>query len=324
MRVGLVGLSSPCGYLYDRSFSREQPWGWNPVLESPIGLATLFDEVWFLHRALCPLTMRSLSFVRFLDENSRYCGLVERRLEAQKSYSNKRIADSMRVLRPVNQRRMRSFGTIIRSATGTTPGRNAPIDNHSSGIQFGEQTATGNTWSDENLLLDLIVSQDLSEFSGKPVELITNAFTEACIIPKDRLPLEMATTHGIVVKRIPSIQTARGPVTVGLEGIRENRWLRDFRTKISSNVEIGEDQEIRDIVRGVEKEYSEYSKRILIEHQARAGLIRSTARNLLSAAAGKIIPPGVLEAADMIEASKTRKMNWTAFVASIEKQWPKN
>lgn len=61
MRVAFVGLSSPTAYFYDhkRKYLKKSSWQWTPILESPQGLATLFDEILFLHEALCPSTMKT-------------------------------------------------------------------------------------------------------------------------------------------------------------------------------------------------------------------------------------------------------------------------
>jgi len=52
-RTAYIGLSSPTAYLYDSdNIYFKDEWDWNPIVESPTGLITLFDELWFLTRFL--------------------------------------------------------------------------------------------------------------------------------------------------------------------------------------------------------------------------------------------------------------------------------
>ncbi|MFC8570805.1 hypothetical protein ACFUIW_34115 [Streptomyces sp. NPDC057245] len=59
--------------LYDhRADNRVQAYGeaWpNPVLENALGLMLCYDELWFLHRALCPADMQELDFVHFVSDD---------------------------------------------------------------------------------------------------------------------------------------------------------------------------------------------------------------------------------------------------------------
>jgi len=319
MRVALVGLSSPCGYLYDRSrFEQVQPWTWNPILESPVGTAALFDEIWFLHRALCPLSMRSFHFVRFLNEESGFAELIDKELVRLHKYEDPGIQERMQQIIPMERKHAVRFGQIIDAATGMKPGPTAPIDNHSHPMKFGRHTATGDTWASGNIAFDLIMSQRLSEDSGKRIELITNSFTNGCIVPRRGDLAQSAASQALIVRRIPFLQTREGPVLEGIERLRTNEYLSDFRKKISRATSGAEAQDADVLVGRVEDEFSDYRNEVLLNHQGNAGLLQSTAWNLISFVARRVLPPGVLEAADLWEASQTRRMNWTAFLASLE------
>jgi hypothetical protein len=77
-RRAYIGLSSPTAYFYDHNQTHfKEPWKWNPILESPQGLITLFDELWFLSRPLCPVSLRQENYVKFLDEDSSYISLIK-------------------------------------------------------------------------------------------------------------------------------------------------------------------------------------------------------------------------------------------------------
>src|SRR5687768_15574318 len=72
MRRAFVGFSSPIGYMYDSKAAAErtnndQMSSPNPVLFGSMGLMTLYDEIWFACRSLCPQSMRQLPYVKYLD-----------------------------------------------------------------------------------------------------------------------------------------------------------------------------------------------------------------------------------------------------------------
>jgi len=320
MRVGLIGLSSPCGYLYDhkRLFTKKQPWSWNPIVESPVGLATLFDEIWFLHRALCPRTMRTLKFVRFLNEESEYANIINSEVGKLRSYEDTEIENRMVTLAPVSRKHIQRFAVLIKNASGMIPGAGTPIDSHSHPVKFGENAASGSAWSSRNLAFDLIITEKFSKKSGVRIELITNTFTNACILPSDDRLTRTAVSHEIIISRIPVLQTLQGPVLKDIEKVRENNYLTDFRKKISLAVSSDDVHEVKHLVKGIENEFVNYRNEVLLEHQAKAGLFQSIARNLISLVAGKLLPPGILEVADLLEAGETRRMNWTALLASLE------
>lgn len=102
-----------------------------------------------------------------------------------------------------------------------------------------------------------------------------------------------------------------------IDSVRENDYLADFRGKVSSAISNAAIQEVNHLVQRIEKEFVDYRNEVLLKHQAKAGLFESIARNFISVAAG-IILPGIPEAADLLDARKTRRMNWTAFLASLE------
>jgi len=77
-RKAYIGLSSPTAYYYDgkKEYFNEQ-WQWNPILESPQGLVTLFDELWFISQPFCPVSLRHEKYVKFIDEDTDYVPLIK-------------------------------------------------------------------------------------------------------------------------------------------------------------------------------------------------------------------------------------------------------
>lgn len=73
MRRALIGLSSPIGFNYNRV--RSKIWSSSdpdddpiPLLDSPLGLFLLYDEIWFFNRKMCPSNCLGLEYVKILDE----------------------------------------------------------------------------------------------------------------------------------------------------------------------------------------------------------------------------------------------------------------
>jgi hypothetical protein len=64
-RLAYVGLSGPIAYDYKNKLNWQTP---NPILEAPLGLMVLYDEIVFLDLIVCPKSMQKLDFVKFLTD----------------------------------------------------------------------------------------------------------------------------------------------------------------------------------------------------------------------------------------------------------------
>jgi len=68
---GFIGLSAPVAYDFKHGgprLSTHQHDVGNPILEGGVALSLIYDELWFLTRAMCPLNLRERKWVYFLDE----------------------------------------------------------------------------------------------------------------------------------------------------------------------------------------------------------------------------------------------------------------
>jgi hypothetical protein len=50
----------------------------NPILEAPLGLMVLYDEVVFLNETICPKSMQDLDFIKFLSDREDIKDLLEK------------------------------------------------------------------------------------------------------------------------------------------------------------------------------------------------------------------------------------------------------
>lgn len=321
MRIAYIGLSSPTAYFYDHDNKYfYDKWAWNPILESPQGLITLFDELWFLTRALCPCNLRGSKFVKFLDEDSYYFKVILpylnefRGVEYEKKYPF--LNDLIDFSSDFVTHQFKSYNKIIQEVFGTGPSRGLPIDNHSHGIDIGKLNFTGNSANKENLALDILISIEL-RLAGKNVELITNRFNSGVFKSEDTIIRQLNLAQNVTIKRIPVVQRPEGPMLGNIEKIRENKFLVDFREKVVA--ESINNIDIPLITSQIEKEFNNYRNDLLISFQGGSKIGNSIAKNLLSATIGLFVP-AVGEIKSLMEDTQTRKMNWTGFISQLERE----
>jgi len=321
MRVAFVGLSSPTAYFYDhkRKYLKKSSWQWTPILESPQGLATLFDEILFLHEALCPSTMKTQPFVRFLLEDSELLSEIKPLIEySQKGFGSLPKKDKeyfKSIINPISLPTMDKYRDVIRTVIGKEPSREYPIDNHSLGFNVSGIDVNGDSFKIVNVIIDFLIVKKLNQITKNKVELVTNRFTTPWLRQNSCANRDAQLSEGITISRIPVLHNPEGPEMMGIENIRKNIFLRDFRKKITSKSK--ENKELQSAVDEIEKEFESYRNRLLIEKQKDARLMTSCAKNAVSFAVGTIIP-GASELKSLIDDKKTRTMSWTGFIASLE------
>ncbi|GGA80013.1 hypothetical protein GCM10008015_20870 [Flavobacterium palustre] len=321
MRKALIGFSSPTAYFYDhdRQYFNE-PWRWNPILESPQGLLTLYDELWFITRALCPVNLRNENYVKFLDDDSTYQTIVQQILS---DFTNKKFEEFVLHYPYLNEimdtsksfitsAEISNYGNIVRQVYGKKTGSGLPLDNHSHNIEIFGNDISGNSFRIDLLALDNVICDYLYVPN---LELITNRFNSSYINPKYNTLNQIITSQAITVKRIPVSQTPVGPVLQNIEQIRENNYLVDFRNKIISNSKIEDAQEL---VPKIETEFNNYRNQLLIDKHKDATLATSLSNTILTVVKDSMFS-GLNAIQEIGEKRNTRKMDWTAFVSKIDK-----
>lgn len=318
-RRAYIGLSSPTAYFYDhnREYFQEQ-WDWNPILESPQGLITLFDEIYFLTRPLCPVSLRNESYVKFLDEDSDYTPLIKgiastfmnEKLDGLIK-ENQFIEEIVRLDYNYASEQFRRYNEVIQHVYGREPGEGAPIDNHSHSITIGGRSLVGNSMRLDLIAFDVAI---LGRLGLRNIEFITNRFNNSALKKNENLIDKIRVSQGLTIKRIPVLQTPVGPVIDRIESIRESNFLIDFRGKIQTETN---HENLLEIVSSIEGEFQKYRNDVLLKKQKGSRLITSLANNALSLLIGTIVP-GVGEAKSTLQDIKARNFNWTGFLAELE------
>jgi len=318
-RRAYIGLSSPTAYFYDHDQAHfRAPWRWNPILESPQGLITLFDELWFLTRPLCPLSFRNEKYVKFLDEDSDFEPLIKALAELLLSYRLRGLASTYDFIGEVidldnhyAEEQFRTYNEVIEFTYGRQPGEGAPIDNHSHPMDVCGYELRGDSMRLETLAFDIAF---LGSAGIRNIELITNSFNSVAFKTNTATKKLLQVSEGITIKRIPVLQTPAGPVIDRIDSIRESNFLVDFRKMILTQ---SNPDDFGELVADIEDEFFRYRNNVLIQKQKGSRVINSLGKNALSLVLGTAFP-GSVEAKSLRSDRMVRKFNWTGFIAGLE------
>lgn len=227
LRIALVGLSSPIAYQYDAA--KFQPFGadYNPILPNSTALMTLFDEIWFAHKALCPIDMRERDYVRFLHEAPWARGAIQN--------AHAGLQATMTLFDDIHSqhdKRALEFPQLVKASQLVSDGKKA-IDNHSRSFALAGKRATGDSVSASNFCFDTLLEDHLRREGYGNVQLITHPTSEQ-FFPAFKLPdtLEFKVTHELIVRRIPNWQSDFGPCHPIHAELRARSSVREYRHMI--------------------------------------------------------------------------------------------
>lgn len=343
MRIAYVGLSSPTAYLFNfKQYVHENEFDWNPILESPQGLSVLYDEIWFLHRALCPFTMLNLPFVRFVSEREDILlDSIVRILFFKEEYYGS-TNDYKNLIPYVDLHSGPDFAEYsehINKIFGHQPSRQFPIDNHSMRFQFLNVDVGGNSQKGELLLYDLLILGELQKRYPKyRYELVTNKFTTPRILYRPNEQAENQVAHDFIIQRIksncvnvPAIHSEIGPNVDFIQAIRETNLFIDFREKVLLKVEdegqrIPTEIDIEKIKADLMQEFNNYVRMVINSTPSPIGVVWSYTSQFLRFASYFLPEPynkvrGVAEIVDKaIEINKETKYRWARFVMALDNE----
>jgi hypothetical protein len=251
--VAYIGLSGPVCYDYKNRLNRKYP---NPILEGPLGLMILYDEVVFLHEALCPKSMRKLDFVKFLSDRKDIIDYLER-------IEQKRLDDYARKIWQGNIFRLEKLENIAKTIA---PFARYDIhsnriseyryDNHSNLIS---QALFPNSISVLNVIYDNIVAHD------EKLTLVTNSLVDGPLATRMKSALRGNLINNLLTKRIPNYLTENGPYTKTIYDIRNRPFLKKFRNKIYDVIQGRDTNSVNELTQQLETELNEIGKELVTE-----------------------------------------------------------
>ena len=256
LRVALVGLSSPIAYQYDPE--KFGPFGaaYNAILPNPTALITLFDEIWFAHKALCPIDMRGLDYVRFLHEDPQ----ARRSIEKAQAGLRSRM-DLFRDIHSDDEKRTVEFPQLVKASQLVGGEAKRALDNHSHGFVLGSSRVAGNSVSANSFCFDTLLEDHLRDDGYGNLQLVTHPSSEQ-FFPRFELPetLELKVTHELIMSRIPNWQTDFGPYHPLLEELRTGRNLNEYRAMI--RIKSTNCADAGALAKEIERQYLETSLRV--------------------------------------------------------------
>ena len=315
MRIAYVGLSTPLFYDYHFPATKapsdlsSSP---NPILDSSFGIMLLFDEIWFLCRSLCPDNMRSLSYVKFMDEQDLLPPIEDIKFpdlyEAIKN--NKELLAEYNDFHDVFKtydKSLKSVGYIW----GRWP------DNHSHGLKLGNVIRSANSVRIENILFDIEV---VTRLRNKNVELITNRFSHRWLQTGSNPFLQTHVTELLVIDNIPNYLSRHGPYHPCIEEACENQYLKDFRKWIVQQRLSFDKNELLDIKKSVESAIKETQDKLFLEYLDKNTLYKSVGKTLAGTAIDLLVPGVsaiVTIAKEIVSYFDKGNTRWQGFIVSM-------
>ncbi len=276
-RIAYIGLSYPLLYDYHNCATKcknDMSSSPNPIIDSPLGLMILYDELWFLCKSLCPNNMRSLPYVKFVDE-----------IFPDISFNN--FDDFKNTVTLDNKySTISGYSDMCHKMNIDYRG----VDGHTHGLKICDITTSANGGFD-NYIFDLYVLTILQNIAENEVEMISNSKYKIKSNEMDNTQSELTET--IIIKNIPNYLSVHGPYHECIEELRENKYLQDFRKWIITNHSNIQKNEIKDVCCYVEHNIQETKNSVFkkyLESNDNFSCFISTGKTLISTIGGLFIP----------------------------------
>lgn len=314
-RIAYIGLSYPLLYDY-RNYATptkndlsDSP---NPIIESPLGLMILYDELWFLCESLCPNNMRGLSYVKFVDKM-----FEDLYYEEADSF-----IENVSIKR--DEHKALSYDDIL-NMMNLNGDRRYILDNHSHSIKIGPVARSANC-TDANLAFDIYIFMALQERSENNLELLSNSLY--CMNKFNSSIKNANVTERILIPNIPNYLSTDGPYHPCIEELRNNQYLKDYRTWINKNHNIIQNNEINDICTDVQQNIEETKIRIFnkyLEENSKYSFFSSSSISIIKLIGG--IFSNSFSAISTVGEIETKRMNaiqaspyrWQGFVMNSQR-----
>ncbi len=308
MRRALVGLSTPIGYDYghdpDGHDYGDIP---NPVLENVTGLLLCYDEIWFVSRALCPIDMRDLPYVRFVDEDEDLC---DRALVAAEQFHL-----PWHEIAEMPWARGGDYRSAWEAVTSAAPFLR--LDNHSRTIgPFGQQ---GNAADAQLYLQDVGIATSLD----MELDVVTNSVMADSLrsggTPTGLTQWHLDLAESTILLRTTDLLTPTGAYHESIEDLRSHKQLGLYRSFLAEADE-GADitQLVEEINLRVERHLAESHRRFV----KGAHPLRTLGLPAIGIGINTVLPPlgtvvsgGTSGALALKERIERRSVAWSLFVA---------
>ena len=311
-RTAYIGLSYPLLYDYKHQADRSQndisdsP---NPIIDSPLGLMILYDELLFLCRSVCPNNMRNLPYVKFVDElypDFYFQGCMN-------------LAETNDKYTTIRGNRL-SYESVVKSFNVKEWGP----DGHTHGLRIGDITISASS-SQFHFLFDVYVFQALQSIYHEDIELITNRMFTSM---SNNSGAQIELIDRIIIPGIPNYIGVSGPYHECMEELRENEYIKDFRKWIIEHHSHIQLEEINDICADVEKSIEEVRQMVFrkyLEDNNSFSFFRSTGETLMKTIGGIVNPlisatdafAGIIKKANNTLDAKS--VRWQGFVMDSRK-----
>lgn len=306
-RTAYIGVSYPLLYDYRHQANTspndlvDSP---NPIIESPLGLMIFYDEILFLCKSVCPSNMRNLPYVKFVDElypDFDFCSIFEHTKEMESSISVNLKLTYPDIVKMLN----------IESWNG--------VDTHTHALQIGELMVSANS-NEYNFLLDLYIFEALQNLYDTDIELIANS---RYAVETFNGNAKIGLIEKIIISDIPNYLSPAGPYHSCIEELRENKYIKAFRSWIIEKHNDIQKNEINEVCVAVQKnieEVKENTFRKYLDNNDCFSFFKSTGSTILKTTAGMIFTPvSVIDAfAGCIsggkEALAAKSVRWQGFV----------
>lgn len=308
-RLAYIGTSYPIAYDYEHTSKTDNndylfP---NPIIESPMGLLILYDELWFLCEALCPENMRKLPYVKFVDKEYKdiYLGDLHKYKDNKKDF-----------LLDISEFNWKEFDNIYKSFQGYNR-----LDSHGRHINVCGEILNTICNDKTNILVDMYILQILEEKTGSSLDYVSNRlytwgdpsdFKNFNDCKNNRFAEE------IVLHDIPNYISFQGPYHDCIEDLRNDKLLVAFREWIVSKKVDLDNKEILDLVSEVNNRIEACKNDIFLKNidSAKYRMFSSISKTIITTAFTQL---GLLDLFSTIfkstvEFNKIKKYSWQGFV----------
>jgi hypothetical protein len=296
MRRAFVGFSTPVGYDYRRLPKTQtvhavgEP---DPVIYGSTGLICLYDEIWFASDKLCPLSMRQLPYVKFIDQHAGPLDLVRQGLDdtIKAIVENCVTPDRFEFTGPPDQ----GHRNFMREYVGKA------CDDHRNRVSFFGKPILPKMGIKE-IVTDLWILDRYRELS---LDLILNPFTAetALTVPNSRQNLENVFAQAEAAEKLLTTNAFHdfrgndGPYHPMMEDLRDDPTLKAFRKWLSEAGSRWDNKDFATIKSDVDEVLSDFTSKALLSQVERPGIVET----VLSLAKDPILQ--LVTGANLIEAA---------------------